>query len=230
MKRASNKPAARTGGWKDLVLPAASCVCAVIILCAVTLPIAHSVALAANTPGYKAAPSPNALFVREVPVEPEAETVDLADYGGMPQQGDLYGTVSISGTAVSCNLYWGDSESELHAGAGSFPGGQIPGAGGVTLVGGHTGTFFRDLESVRLGADVTVETSYGTYHYTVTDMQVILAEEFGMEQLNAAPRNCIMLYTCYPFGQLTVTPQRYMVTAEYTSGPLVTDSTGGGAQ
>lgn len=230
MKINSNKPAVLAGGWKDLVLPAASCVCTVIILCAVVLPIANSVALAANTPGYQAAPSPDALFVRETPVEPEIDTVDLADYGGMPQPGDLYGTVSISGTSVNCNLYWGDSENELHAGAGTFTGGQIPGANGATLVGGHTGTFFRDLESVQMGADITVETNYGTYHYTVTDMQVILAAEFGMDELNAAPRNSILLYTCYPFGQLTVTPQRYMVTAEYVSGPLVTDSTGGGAQ
>lgn len=229
MKTTSNKPTAFFGGWKDFILPAAFCVCSVLILCIIIWPISHSVALAANTPGYKAAPSPNALFVRETPVEPEVETVDLADYGGMPLKGEMYGTVAISGTSVNCNLYFGDGDAELNAGAGTFTGAQIPGQGGVTLVGAHTGSYFRDLESVQLGADVTVETKYGTYHYVVTDMQIVNAAEYGMDDLFASPAESLLLYTCYPFGQLTVTPQRYMVTAEYVSGPVLIDSTGGGA-
>ncbi len=229
MKQNSRKPTTLFGGWKDLLLPAAFCVCSVLILCAVVWPVSGAVALAADTVGYAAAPSPDALFVRQTPVEPEAETVDLADYGGMPAVGELYGTLSISGTSVGCNLYYGDSESELHAGAGTYPGAQIPGQGGVTLIGGHTGTYFRDFENVQLGADVTVETQYGTYHYTVTNMEVVQAAEFGQDDLDAAPRESVMLYTCYPFGQLTVTPQRYMITAEYVSGPVLIDSTGGDA-
>lgn len=229
MRQSSSKPAAFLGSWKDIVLPAAFCVCSALILSAVVWPISNDVAAAADVLGYQAVPSPAALFVREAPEEPEAETVDLAASGGMPQEGELYGRVAISGTAVECNLYYGDSEQELHAGAGTFAGAQIPGQGGVALIAGHTGSYFRDLESVQLGADITIETRYGEYHYEVTDMRVVEASQFGMANLLAAPRESVMLYTCYPFGQLTMTPQRYMVTGEYVSGPAVVDSTEGDA-
>lgn len=230
MKKTSNKPTAFFGGWKDFILPAVFCACSVLVLSLVLWPISRSVALAADTTGYSAAPSPNALFVRETPVEPEIETVDLADYGGMPVEGELYGTVRVSGTSVNCNLYYGDNETELNAGAGTFTGAQIPGQGGVTLVGAHTGSYFRDLESVQLGADVAVETKYGTYHYTVTDLRVVNIAEYGMDDLFASPPESLLLYTCYPFGQLTVTSQRYLVTSEYVSGPVLTNWAGGGAE
>ncbi|WP_367926065.1 class D sortase [uncultured Ruthenibacterium sp.] len=206
---------------ENWILPVVFCLCTLGVLAFGGAPVMQSVAQAANVQGYKAVPSPKALFETQE-LEP-AETVDLAQAGGMPQQGELYGTLNIEGTAVECNLYYGDSEAELHAGAGTYTDGSIPGQSGATLIGGHTGTFFRDLESVQLGSEVVIETRYGEYHYEVTEMEVVRADEFGMDDLQAAPDRSVLLYTCYPFGQLTLTPYRYMVCAEYVSGPKIVE-------
>lgn len=189
-------------------------------------PIGEAVSAAANTLGFQRAPSPDASFEAAGPSE---GTVNLADFGGMPLPGDLYGTLSISGTSVSCNLYYGDSENELHAGAGTSALGGIPGQEAAALIGGHTGTYFRDLESAQLDASITIQTKYGEYVYKITQMDVVRADEFGMDELNAAPAKSVLLYTCYPFGQLSLTPYRYMILGEYVSGPVLAETTEAGA-
>ena len=211
------------GSRKNIVLSVVFSVPITLILSLVVFSAMGGVKTAANIFGWSAPVSPQAQFESNHKDDQPSE-VDLNDFGGMPLVGDLYGKVSISGTSVDCNLYYGDGDSQLYGGAGTYTGAQLPGMGGVTLVGAHTGTFFRDLESVQVGADVTVETIYGVYHYRVTDMQVVNAEEFGQDDLDAAPRESFLMYTCYPFGQLTLTPQRYMVYAEYVSGPKVIQS------
>ena len=209
------------GSREKLLLPAVFCLCAFSAFSLYWQPTLRALAAAANLPGYQAAPSPEALFE---PQGPDRGQVDLADTGGMPQPGELYGSVAIEGTDVACNLYYGDGSAQLHTGAGSSVYGQLPGQGGAVLIGGHTSTWFRDVESAQLGADITVETRYGEYHYKIVDMQIIEAEAFGQEQLEAAPADSLFLYTCYPFGQPLQTPYRYMIFAEYVSGPAVVNS------
>lgn len=224
MKEISCRLTAFFGNWKNIVLPVVFCTCTVVVLLNIIGPVTESVSLAANAQGYTAVKDPNTLFQE---VSANNGIVDLAQTGGMVKEGELYGTVVVSGTGVNCNLYYGDDQDQLKAGAGTYMGTQIPGQKGVTLIGAHTGTYFRDLESAQLGANITITTRYGEYHYTITDMQVVLAEEFGMDDLEGLPEESLLLYTCYPFGQLTITPYRYVVYAEYVSGPTVIDSTEG---
>ena len=124
---------------KNLFLPFLFCICALAALCAVLAPVGGALAAAADAPGFAAAPSPHELF-GEAPDNEGHETVSLAEHGGYPTQGENYGRLTISGTAVDCNLYYGDSERELSAGAGTYTGGKIPGEGGTVLIAGHTGT------------------------------------------------------------------------------------------
>lgn len=212
------------GNRKNWILPVVFCIGSFLVVSRAALPITQAVAQAANQPGLQAAPSPQALFERPEYEQANRQTVNLQEFGGPPQPGQMYGRVAVAGTSVDCNLYWGDDTAQLHGGAGTYPGGQLPGQGGVTLVGAHTGTFFRDLEHAEIGAEITVETYYGEYRYKITDMQVVLAEEFGQQQLDEQPRDSFLMYTCYPFGQLTLTPERYMIYAEYVSGPRVIDA------
>ena len=227
MKQPIKETQAAANWPQRLLLAAAFGAVALLALCVSVHPILQAAALAADGTGYQAAPSPKELFCAELS-ENAPETVDIADAGGYPQQGELYGKVSIPGTSVECNLYYGDDNTQLHAGAGTFAGAQIPGEGGVTLIAGHTGSYFRGLESVKEGDDIVIQTKYGEYHYKVTEMFVMQADEFTQQNLDESPRESVLLYTCYPFGQLTVTPLRYMVRGEYVSGPKLVVSTGGG--
>ena len=126
---------------------------------------------------------------------------------------------------MDCNLYYGDSERELSAGAGTYTGGKIPGEGGTVLIAGHTGTYFRDFESAQLGADIAIETRYGTYHYTISDMRVVEETDASAYDLAADEEN-IILYTCYPFGQLSTTPYRYFIYGTPVSGPQIEQEAG----
>ena len=213
------------GGWKALAFPAVFCLCTLLALAPVLRPPVRRLAQAAARPSFHLVQSEQELFTAPpAPPQQAPTTVDLAESGGFPAQGDLYGSVAIAGTELACNLYYGDSQAEFHLGAGTYPGAQLPGQGGVTLIGGHTSTFFRDMENAQLGADVTVQTRYGEYHYSIVDMQVIEAESFGQQQLDEAAPDTLLLYTCYPFGSPLQTPYRYLVSAEYVSGPAVIDS------
>lgn len=166
---------------------------------------------ATPTPSPEPTPSPSPT------PSPTPAPVTLERY---PSVGDRVGHLTISGTVVDCDVYWGDSEAQFSLGAGIYTGSHIPGEGGTILMGAHTGTFFRDLESVTEGADITFTTDYGEYHYTVTRMAVVEETDTSAYDLDADTEN-IILYTCYPFGILTRTTQRYFVYGDFVSGPAV---------
>ena len=200
---------------KKLLLPIAFCAVTTAILLMAVQPIMAHIELAVEQETYR--------VLEERPtikgVAQEGEVL-LSESGGYPTDGEALGSIRIGGTSVDCTLYFGDGSAQRHAGAGIWAGGKIPGQGGTVLVAGHTNSFFRDLESVKEGADITLETRYGEFHYRVTGTRVAMAEDTTAYDLEAQQEN-IILYTCYPFGQVTLTPERYFVYGEYVSGPHI---------
>lgn len=139
------------------------------------------------------------------------------------QYGDKLGRVWVEGTNVDCALYWGDSETQFSRGAGchSADGCVLPGENGTVFIGGHTGSHFSDLGSTQLGSIIHLETDWGDFTYQVTDMQVI--QETDIDKVRwGAEEPSVILYTCYPFGILTHTTQRYAVYAD----PVAADEYG----
>ena len=132
--------------------------------------------------------------------------------------GDKLGRIWVEGTNVDCALYWGDSEGQFGRGAGCRAESDcvLPGENGTVFIGGHTGTYFSDLGSTQLGAIIHLETDWGDFTYKVTDMQVIQETDVDKVRWGTEEPSCI-LYTCYPFGILTHTPQRYAVYADPVS-------------
>lgn len=209
---------------RDLLLAAAGGgVLTALVLTAVLVPIVGSVRDSVSEFSISL-PEREQVPVSVSAETEERETVKLSEYGGYPYYGEEYGHLTISGTAVDCGLYYGDSEVEFSGGAGTYMGACIPGEGGSILIGGHTGTYFRDFESAALGADICVETRWGTYHYEITDMQVIRYDDPDAYDLEADEEN-ILLYTCYPFGQIAVTDYRYMIYGSFVSGPEIAEET-----
>lgn len=207
----------KTGKGKKLLLPLAFSVVALVVMLAVLVPVASQLRPAAASSGL---PEEASIPLLSTPT-PEAtaapEAVNLEAY---PESGDLLGHLTVSGTTVDCDVYYGDSESEFKKGAGTYKGAHIPGEGGTILMGAHTNTYFRDFESAQIGADVTFTTDYGEYHYTITDMKVASDTDTTAYDLDADEENLIM-YTCYPFGTLTYTDQRYFIYCDYVSGPTI---------
>ena len=209
----------KSGKGKKLLLPLAFSVVALAVLLVVMVPVVSQLRPAVSSSGL---PEEASIPLLATPVpqqteEPQQTTVDLEAY---PEAGDLLGHLTVSGTTVDCDVYYGDSESEFKKGAGVYKGAHIPGEGGTILMGAHTNTYFRDFESAQIGADVTFTTDYGEYHYTITDMKVATDTDTTAYDLDADRENLIM-YTCYPFGTLQHTYQRYFIYCDYVSGPTV---------
>lgn len=130
------------------------------------------------------------------------------------QYGDKLGRIWVEGTNVDCGLYLGDDEAEFSRGAGCRAQSDcvLPGENGTVFIGAHTGTYFGDLGSCQIGAIIHLDTDWGDFAYQITDMQVILETDIDKVRWGASEPSCI-LYTCYPFGILTHTTQRYAVYA-----------------
>lgn len=131
------------------------------------------------------------------------------------QYGDKLGTVRVEGTEIDCDLYWGDGNAQFDAGAGCHvtDGCVLPGENGTVFVGGHTGSYFADLGSAKIGDRIHLQTDWGDFVYEITETQVIYETDIDKVRWGAEEPSCI-LYTCYPFGILTHTDRRYAVYAD----------------
>ena len=136
-------PAQKSKG-KNLLFSLVFCVLAVMIVGGVVLAAGRLLRPAAGASGAPGAANNAPAGV----TQSEAQLQQT-----LPQPGDAYGTLRISGTSVDCTLYYGDADEQLNAGAGTYMPTCLPGQGGTILIAGHTATYFRDLESVQEGAD-----------------------------------------------------------------------------
>ncbi len=195
-------------------------VCCVMALCMLSL-LATGCKKEEVAPQPTATPAPTAAPTPTPEPTPEP-TVNINAYGGYPKTGDVLGQLTIPGTNVDCTMYWGDSTTQLNKGAGTYTGACMPGQGGTIIAGAHTNTYFRDFEYVELGDEIVITTYYGEYHYEVVDMKVAKATDTTTYDLDATEEN-LVLYTCYPFGTLQPTNQRYFIYGKYISGPEIVE-------
>ncbi|MDR0293605.1 MAG: class D sortase [Oscillospiraceae bacterium] len=138
----------------------------------------------------------------------------------MPDCGDLYGRLTISGTEIDAPVYWNDSSRELNAGVGTYTGGWLPGFGRTILLAGHRDTYLKDLRSAETGAVITVETHYGVYTYEVSGTAVYHMSDSSAYDFSREDEN-IIIYTCYPFDYIGAAKQRYFVYGIPLSGAAV---------
>ncbi|MEE0859132.1 MAG: class D sortase [Acutalibacteraceae bacterium] len=157
-----------------------------------------------------------------VPVSEEKEsepTVAIKDIE-YPKYGQQFGELIIEDCSIDNKLFFGDGDIALRNGVGIYNGSFIPGYGGTILVAGHNNTYFNGLKNAEKGQTVEIKTSYGNYTYEITEVAVKLATDQTAYDLSADYENLIM-YTCYPFDELGLTPKRCFVYAKYVSGPVI---------
>lgn len=194
---------------KNLVLPLVFCALSTLAALAALAPVARGLSGGAAAGGF--------VPVTSLERAPAENTVSL---DSLPAPGDALGSLTIGGTAVDCALYYGDGDDQLKQGAGLYAGAGLPGQGGCVLVGGHTNTYFRDLEKVEVGDEVRLSLYYGEYVYRITDWKIARADDADAYDLHPEQEQ-LVLYTCYPFGALYETPTRYFLFGRLVSGPTV---------
>lgn len=83
--------------------------------------------------------------------EPEQETIPLSSIT-YPSKGDRYGRITIAGTTVDAPVYYGDTNSILNRGVGTYvdsSGAGIPGESKTILMAGHNNTFYTICRALR---------------------------------------------------------------------------------
>lgn len=147
------------------------------------------------------------------------ETVKISEIT-FPKYGEQFGELIIEDCQINNKLFFGDNDIALNNGVGIYNGSSIPGYGRTILVAGHNNTYFNGLKYAKKGQKVKLRTSYGNYIYEITDIQVKKATDKTAYDLTANYENLIM-YTCYPFDELGLTPDRFFVYAKLVSGPEI---------
>lgn len=221
-------------GKNFIILPIIFCVLIIGISTAVVYPSAASFISMAKlffsdgekdfSTGY------NNIFV---PVEEESEessAVEEGSSGGrkvvpmstieFPSYGDQFGELIIEDCQIDTKLFFNDGTNELNNGVGVYTGSFIPGYGKTILVAGHNNTYFNGLKYAQKGQKVKIRTSYGNYIYEINETKIVDKSDVAACNLGADYENLIM-YTCYPFDELGLTPQRFFVYAKFVSGPAL---------
>ncbi|QHQ59966.1 sortase [Anaerocolumna sedimenticola] len=120
----------------------------------------------------------------------------------IPSQGTHYGNLNCDRIGLEAPIYYGDSEEILEKGAGQYRASGLPGEEKPILIGGHDGTYFKPLENIINGDVISIKTNYGKFEYKVTGTKVTDVFDNTAYDLSETKEQLI-LYTCYPFGQLT---------------------------
>lgn len=122
----------------------------------------------------------------------------------------------LNASAVVLN---GTSGQALAFGPGLMPGSAAPGQPGLTLLAGHRDSHFAFLQHARIGDAITLTGPDGTPHtYRLTHTRIVDA---GASTLTPGGTGAptLALTTCYPFGGLTPTTQRYVALATLDPTP-----------
>ena len=149
------------------------------------------------------------------------QTVKLSEIE-FPSYGDQFGELIIEDCQINAKLFFGDSDIALNNGVGIYNGSSIPGYGKTILIGGHNNTYLNGLKYAQKGQEILVRTSYGNFKYEITDVQIKDYKDESAYDLTADSENLI-LYTCYPFDELGLTPQRCFVYAKPLSTNIEID-------
>ena len=120
---------------------------------------------------------------------------------------------------ASAVVLTGVSGEALAFGPGLMDGSAAPGQPGLTLLAGHRDSHFAFLQHARVGDAITLTGPDGTPHtYTLTETRIV-DEDASMLTPGGTGTPTLVLTTCYPFGGLTPTRQRYVAIAQMEDPP-----------
>lgn len=141
-----------------------------------------------------------------------------ADELSFPKYGDQYGELTIASANIVSPLFVGDDTTNLLYGAGQYYGSVFPGSPGKTVISGHNNSVFETLGEAKIGDTITLDLSYGTYVYEISNLEVKSGSDHSIVEPLDTDENILTLYTCYPFSFIGLTPDRYVVTAKLIEG------------
>jgi len=138
-------------------------------------------------------------------------TPDKTLYPVYPAEGDNIGSLTIPALNLKLPLLQGTDAETLKKGVGHFTQSVLPGETDNCVVSGHRETVFRQLGKLKMGDQLIVQTSAGTFVYEVNGMRIVHADDRTV--IVPTDHGVLTMTTCYPFNTPGYYPDRYIVSA-----------------
>lgn len=158
--------------------------------------------------------------VEVVPVddpEPGNETVDFQPEE-MSAIGEEFGVLRIPRLGIEAVVFEGVTADVLKKGPGHMPGTALPGQPGNAVISGHRTTYgrpFFDLDQLRVGDRIEVETAIGTHVYQLEE-DWFLVKPTDVWVTDDKAGGWLTLTTCHPKFSAR---ERLIVSARLIEGP-----------
>src|SRR5665647_1000423 len=136
---------------------------------------------------------------------------DKTLYPVYPAEGDNIGSLTIPALKRKLPILQGTGVEELKKGVGHFSQSVLPGEEDNCVFSGHRETVFRQIGNLKIGDQLIVQTSAGTFTYEVNGTRIVHADDKTV----IVPTNhaVLTMTTCYPFYTPGYFPDRYIVSA-----------------
>ena len=128
-----------------------------------------------------------------------------------PKIGEVIGTLSIPRLKRDLPIIEGTGSKELKRGVGHYVRSVLPGVSDNSVLSGHRGTVFKNLDNIKIKDLLIVTTEYGEYIYKVYKIRIVKANDKTVIVPNEDA--ILTLSTCYPFRYVGNAPERYIVQA-----------------
>lgn len=112
-----------------------------------------------------------------------------------PSFGMQYATLKIKSIDLEAPVFFGSTEDLLREGVCQYIGSVVIGEQGNVVLDAQCNTFFLDLEDVKPGDEIILETSYGKFTYKAKEST--LFKETDNSLISPTPDDRLTLYTCY---------------------------------
>jgi sortase A len=122
---------------------------------------------------------------------------------------DAMGRLEIPSANVSVMVLDGTDDVTLDRAVGHIEGTAGPGESGNFGIAGHRDGFFRGLQHVQVGDEMSFASLDGLARYEIEAIDIVAPE--AVEVLDPTDHASMTLVTCYPFYYVGSAPKRYIV-------------------
>ena len=151
-----------------------------------------------------------------IPTEPDPPSditnPDKILYPLYPAEGDNIGSLSIPVLEQKFPIFQGTGTKELKKGVGHYIQSVLPGEEDNSVLSGHRDTVFAKLGKLKIGDQLIVQTSAGTFTYEIKRIRIVDKDDKTV--IVPADHAVLTLTTCYPFHFVGNAPDRYILIAD----------------
>lgn len=133
-------------------------------------------------------------------------------YPVYPVEGDNIGSLSIPVLEQKLPIIQGTGNDELKKGIGHFIQSVLPGEKDNCILSGHRDTVFAELGKLKIGDQLIVQTSAGTFTYEIKRIRIVDKDDKTV--IVPTDHAVLTLTTCYPFSFIGSAPDRYVISAD----------------